>query len=228
MPIKQRNAVSRSDFEEALDYLGSSVSEVAKATNIPRGYLSDLKNRNVRLRREHEEKLRSFLEDAGVEFEAADPPRRNVAPGRLESPHPAVEVAPLLRRSLALDDTLEDTAIADALEAQADRDARLSELFALPVKYRNGLEAMFGETVISGDSKKTIEEARRLLAESYLLVGILRGLRGFKAAKSDVEPQTIGDLLMQESDAVLEEAGLVVQPSAPDENDTERKETAPA
>ena len=73
MPIKQRNAITKADFEEALDYLGSSVSEVAKQTNIPRAYLSDLKNRNVRLRREHEDKLREYLVGQGVEFDGDTP-----------------------------------------------------------------------------------------------------------------------------------------------------------
>lgn len=211
MPIKQRNALSRSDFEEALDYLGSNVSDIAKQTNIPRAYLSDLKNRNVRLRREHEDKLRSFLEDQGVEFEAVDPPQRGRPGERQESPHSDVQVAQVIRRSLVLDDALDDSAIARALDAQADRDARISLLLATPVQFGSGFTLPGDTPEHSRAFKKSAEEARALLAESYLLVGILRGLRGFNAVASGSEPKTLGELLAKECASSLETAGMSAQ-----------------
>ena len=203
MPLKAKNAISKTDVEDALAYMGSNVSAVAKQTNIPRSYLSDLKNRNVRLRREHEDKLRTFLQDQGVELESDTPTDQ----AKTASPHPAVEVAKVIRRSLTLDDALDDDVIAAALDAQADRDTRLSTLFAMRVEREVGLFDFSGHGDYTNESKRAIGEARSLLAESYMAVGILRGLRGFKAAAPEGEPQSIGehfsdlfsDLLTKES-----------------------------
>jgi hypothetical protein len=227
VPLKNRNAITKADFEEALDYLGSSVSEVAKQTNIPRAYLSDLKNRNVRLRREHEEKLRTFLQDQDVELES-DAPAGRRDPANKSSPHPAVEVAQVIRRSLTLDDTLDDDAIAAALKAQADRDARLSQLFAMKIKQAdNSIASFFDGDDDTKKSKQAIDEARRLLAESYIAVGILRGLRGFKSAAPEGEPQTLGELLTKEHADALEAAGLIESAPEPTEPSA-RQEPAPA
>ena len=203
MGIKQHNAVTKTTFEEALDYLGSNVSAVANATNIPRAYLSDLKNRNVRLRREHENKLRSFLQDQGVELES-DAPADRRDPEKSSSPHPAVEVAHVIRRSLTLADGLDDDEIAAALDAQADRDTRLSQLLAMNIK-----GDWFDSSGYAPESKQAINEARQLLEESYLVVGALRGLRGFKSAAPEGEPQTIGALLTKEHADALVAAGLI-------------------
>ena len=72
VPIKQRNAITKLDFEESLNYLGETVSGIAKQTGIPRAYLSDLKNRNVPLARAQEDKLRTYLDGQGVEFDDAE------------------------------------------------------------------------------------------------------------------------------------------------------------
>lgn len=217
MPLKQRNTITKADFEEALDYLGSSISEVAKQTNIPRAYLSDLKNRNVRLRREHEDKLRTFLEDQGVEFESDEAPPGRRSSAAASSPHPSVEVTQVVRRSLALDDEQDNDAIAAALDSQADRDAQLSQLLSVTVERSEGL--MFGPGDLKKSCKQSLDEARRLLAESYLVVGILRGLRGFKVTDSKEEPQTLGALLAKEYEAALSAAGLIKQPEKQGENE---------
>ena len=219
MPIKQRNAITKADVEEALDYLGSSVSAVAKATNIPRSYLSDLKNRNVPLRREHDEKLRSFLQDQGVELES-DAPAGRRDPANPSSPHPSVEVAQVMRRSLVLDDAIEDDVIATALDAQADRDDRLSQLFALNLEKKKGLLTEFFDEDgnYTAESKSAISEARLLLAVSYFAVGQLRGLRGFKAEAPEGEPKTIGEHFIEQfSDLLTKEPVESAEPPAPQE-----------
>ena len=159
MAIKHRNAVAKADFEDALDYLGLSVSEVAKRTGIPRAYLSDLKNRNVRLRREHEDKLRAHLEDEGVEFEEPGDADQ-VRPPAPPPPHPSVETAVVLRRSLSLADSLEDDQIAEALDAQADRDARLSELLRQKIAREEVLLGL-APSKYTDEFKASVEEARR-------------------------------------------------------------------
>ncbi len=221
MAIKHRNAVAKADFEDALDYLGLSVSEVAKRTGIPRAYLSDLKNRNVRLRREHEDKLRAHLEDEGVEFEEPGDADQ-VRPPAPPPPHPSVETAVVLRRSLSLADSLEDDQIAEALDAQADRDARLSELLRQKIAREEVLLGL-APSKYTDEFKASVEEARRLLAESYFLIGVLRGLRGFTPTAGDAEPETLGELLAQEQAAALEAAGL-----APTETDPLDPESAQA
>lgn len=211
MPIKQRNAITRTDFEEAVDYLGSSVSDVAKETNIPRAYLSDLKNRNVRLRREHEDKLRAFLENEGVEFDD-DGDDSPAPPAPAGSPHASVEISLVRLRTIALDERHDDDDIATALDAQADRDARLSQLFATKVEREDGF---FGPGDHTEAFKKAVAEARALLAESAIVIGKLRGLRGLKGARSTEEPQTLGELLAKEHAGALEAAGLMGPPAEP-------------
>ena len=54
MPIKQpAGGVTGQDFTDALESLRKSVAEAAKATGIPRTYLSDLRNHGTPLRSEY-------------------------------------------------------------------------------------------------------------------------------------------------------------------------------
>ena len=129
----------------------------------------------------------------------------------------------ITRRNLALADEQDDDVIAVALDAQADRDARLAQLFAMPIGREDGLTTLSGPGNLTREFKNSIEEARRLLAESYIVVGLLRGLRGFKAPSLTSEPQTLGDILTQESIAALKAAGLFVEPT---QEETEEPATA--
>jgi hypothetical protein len=87
--------VTGEDFTAALEALRVSVAEVAKATGIPRTYLSDLRNHGTPLRREYAAKLRDWLIGEGVEFEddADDPPEIKGKGARVAVPHPTLSHA---------------------------------------------------------------------------------------------------------------------------------------
>src|SRR5262245_22133867 len=110
MPIKQSEVLSRADFDEAVVRLRLNISEISKATGIPRTYLSEFRNGDRRLRPEHLGKLRDFFEERGVKFDSTPDPDAapklssllaGEAPDReaeaAQSPHPRLRAVERVR-----------------------------------------------------------------------------------------------------------------------------------
>jgi hypothetical protein len=198
MPIKQRSVITKSDFEDALDYLGVSVSDVSKGSGVPRAYLSDLKNRGVPLRREYAEKLVEYLKGQGVEFDDDDAENADGAePQRPESPHPRVAMTEVLYLPIRPEVVADQ--VRKVFEEIARNDARVSELYVRKVKRDSGGE-------IAGRSQDEVRELFALLAWNYVLV------RHLTVADSPLEkaPEegTLHDLMLGTFAEGVERAGV--------------------
>jgi hypothetical protein len=86
MPLKSKPALSREDFRAAVDSHQISISQISKATEIPRSYLSEFLSIGRPLKPEQLQKIRDHLESEGVEFEdapATDPRGGSALPASL-------------------------------------------------------------------------------------------------------------------------------------------------
>lgn len=195
MPIK-RNTITKPDFEEALSHLGLSVQACAKETGIPRGYLSDLKNRDVPLRKDDDVKLREFFADQGVEFEKASAQRS-----------PAKRDVREVRYVWPVAETVDDEALAGVQRIIEENDARMAVLLKQQAQRSDGV--FFGDGSLAKEAQQALQEAGVLMAENYVLLRMVRGwpALGVKAAGDGAE--TIRDVLFATFRARLEEAGLV-------------------
>jgi len=201
MAIKQRKSVSRREFEDALQELNVSVSEVAKGTEIPRAYLSDLRNRGVPLRREHDEKLRAYLEGQGVEFE--------------EGRAPADDDGRATREAFPISSDIDAEVVERALDAIEQNDARLTIL----LNKKAGRESFLGmEGGYSGETKRDLVEIRGLLSENYVL---FRKLCGMRALNGKPGAESLRDLVLADFRPRLLETGLSAGEQA--KNDSEQE-----
>lgn len=205
MPIKRSNAITKADFEDALDYLGASISTIAQESGIPRAYLSDLKNRNIRLRREYEEKLRAYLQEKQVEFEDGQD-----APAAMpRAPHPDLKIGTATRCYLAIAESLDNETVEQAMAAKEANDAKLNTLLMQKAQRDDGLFAgLIDEPEFDQATKDALAEFNRLCAENYLLVRLLCGWRALRMTKSEKGKETICDLVTENNLPLLTEAGF--------------------
>lgn len=214
MPIKQRNTITKRDFEDALDYLNVSVSEVAKASGIPRAYLSDLKTRSVPLRRENDEKLRAYLQGQGVEFEENGQAPADDEPG---APHPALRTETVTRCFFPIAENLDQDVIERVIGAMDKNDARLNALLSKQAERKKGFTwpgpACDGErTNATNTARKEIET---LFAENYVLFRMLCGWRALNGNGDANGIETLRDLVMADYRPRLIEAGLISPEAEP-------------
>lgn len=213
MPIKQKNAISKQDFEEALDYLGSSISEVSKESGIPRAYLSELKNRNTRLRREYEEKLRAFLQQKEIEFEDGAPPAPAAAP---QAPHSDLRQATTTRCYFPVDEALDDGAIEQAMLVLVKNDARLISLLGQKAT-RASFFLGVGDAGYSDETKAALKEIADLCATNYVLFRKLCGWLALSVTPAKAGDETLRDAIIAQHRVQLIEAGFVLPEAEPAE-----------
>lgn len=204
MPIKQRDTLTKSDFEEALNYLGETVSGFAKQTGIPRAYLSDLKNRNVPLARAQEDKLRTYLVAQGVEFD----PAHSGEPANHSSPHARVQVAPI--RYIAIRSDIDDKHVRLVFNEIERNDELIAELCE-------------DEDVNDGDfDEQTQEKMHELftrLAANYVLVRYLSSTENLLST-----PPATSTLHKALLDSLYESEAIVCsEPDAPAAEDQENE-----
>lgn len=203
MPIKRSNAISKTDFEDALDYLGASISQVAEESRIPRAYLSNLKNRNIRLQREYEEKLRAYLQEKEVEFESdEDPPRPTTS-----TTSTSLKSATVERFHLPISDEHSAEVVEEAMALLDASEARLTVLLMEPAPKVESM-LLFMKPEFSEKTMAEIEEAKKLCIECYLLVRKLRGSRVLRMAVVEEGNETIGDWIVEENLPLFMEAGF--------------------
>lgn len=153
MPLKKKTVLSRDDFREALDSNQISINRIAKATGIPRSYISEFLSIGRPLKPEQLKAIREFLEGEGVEFEDAPDEDAPVA-----SLPPSLAVANICHFPIRPDRVEE----AKAVLAEIDRnDVRIAELLDM----RAGREDSWG-----GNGELTAE-ADELLRELFALLG---------------------------------------------------------
>lgn len=209
MPVKHK--ITPEDFQDALDYLGTTVSEIAKQTGIPRSYLSDLKNRNVPLRREYADKLRDYFENEGVPFsDTPDQPAaaaKGANPAAAASPHPRLKTTTAPRCYFPIADTVPDDVVANAMDLMEENDARLVALLKTKAKREDTL--FFGEGEFTDETKAALQEAFALLAGNYLIFRMLRGWNAFGVKPAEEKPATLRDVMFDTFKEQLAQAGLI-------------------
>lgn len=212
MGLKQPESLSRADFDQAVVRLRANVSEIAKASGIPRVYLSEFRNGDRMLRPEHLAKLRDFFESKGIEFDDADP-----VPELPSAPHPRLAAVSGVRCYFPIADTVSDEVVAGAMDAMEENDARLVTLLKQQVARNDGL---FGSGDFTDDTKAALQETFALLAENYIVFRMLRGWRAFDVKPSSEGARTLRDVLLETFRQRLEGAGLIEPsqgpPAAPD------------
>lgn len=129
MAIKRQEVLSRADFDQAVVHLRLNISEIAKATGVPRTYLSEFRNGDRKLRPENLAKLRDYFEGQGVEFD--DAPPVDAVPALQDplaiAPHSAVAVSTVCHFPVRAD--LGRAEVRDVLIEMERNDARIFELF---------------------------------------------------------------------------------------------------
>ena len=204
MGIKKRNLISKQDLEDALDFLGISISEISKATGVPRSYIGDLKNRGVPLRRESAQKLLDYLVGQGVEFDHAT--SHGAPPVQDNSSH---------QRTVGtvgeIDDAFSDDIVLRVRARLEDNEAQILALLKKRIE-RGGIANLIDNEKIDEESQAYAAEATRLLAENYFLARSLRGWPAFEVPAAD-QTETLRELLLDTFSAALAETGLRVPAS---------------
>lgn len=207
MAIK-RTTVTKQEFEEALAHLGLSVAECAKQCAIPRAYLSDLKNRDVPLRRDYDDRLREFLKGEGIEFDA-----------EADAEAPAARKAAVreVRYLWPVDEVVTDAAMQNVQRIIEDNDARLAALLKAEAVRDSGF---LGSGGLKKETEEALQEAGSILAENYVLLRMVRGWPALGVKASAEAPETLRDVLLTHYRPRLEEAELI-EPEVKAEAETE-------
>ncbi len=178
MSIKHLEVLSRADFDEAVVRLRLNVSGIAKATSIPRTYLSEFRNGDRKLRPENLAKLRDYFEAQGVEFDAVNE-TENRAPPSPQSPHPSLALASVVHFAVRPD--LSGADVRDILQEIERNDIRIAELLA---KRAGRATGWGGEP--TGFEEETESDLRELFARlsgNYVLFRYVTGANSPLEAK---------------------------------------------
>lgn len=217
MPIKTpTGAVTGEDFTAALESLRVSVAEVAKASGIPRTYLSDLRNHGTPLRREYTAKLRAWLIEQGIEFDDASAGDAPASPAHVASaPHPRLAVETVTRCYFPIAEDLPAATVAAAIDRMDANDARLLGMFKKPAEKESTL---FGQGDFSDEAKALLQEAFASMAENYIIFRMLRGWPAFDKQPEKQDVESVRDVMFGTFKAVLIDTGII-QPVAEIEPD---------
>ena len=159
MPLKPKTVLSRDDFRAALDSHQISISQVAKATGIPRSYVSEFLSIGRALKPEQLQKVRDFLEGEGVEFEDAPP----ADPRASDELPPSLAVANICHFPIRPDRVAEAKVILAEIERN---DVRIAELLDAKANRKSA----YAWVVDEGDGDLT-EETESDLRELFALFG---------------------------------------------------------
>lgn len=206
MPIKHPEVLSRADFDQAVVHLRINVSEVAKATNIPRTYLSEFRNGDRKLRPEHQAKLRDFFEGKGVEFESDAAGDDGQDDDRAQSPDPRLRAVKSTRCFFPVADTVPDDVVQGAMDMMDEDEVRLAVLLKEAVARDDG---WLGDGSLLKQTQGAMQEAGSLLAEIAVLFLMLRGFRALGVKAAGESPETLRDVLIAAYRPRLEAAGLL-------------------
>jgi hypothetical protein len=220
MAIKKQGTITRQDFEDAIASLRVSVAEIAKDTDIPRAYLSDLRNHGTTLRRDYAEKLRAHFEGKGIQFEDDAPTAIDDNPA---SPHPRLEAVMKPRIHFPIADTVSDETVRSAMDLMEENDARLVTLLKQTAERDDGF---LGNGNFVKETEAALQETFALLAENYIVFRMLRGWRAFGVKPATEEPQTLRHVLHSTFGKKLSGAGLIEQAPAEEGSANDDEELA--
>lgn len=206
MPIKQPQVLSRADFDEAVVRLRINVSDIAKATAIPRTYLSEFRNGDRTLRPEHQAKLRDFFEEKGVQFEADTASGGDKDDDRAQSPDPRLRAVKSTRCFFPVAEKVPDDVVQGAMDLMDEDEVRLAVLLKQTAERDDGF---LGSGELKKDTVKAMQEAGSLLAEIAVFFLMLRGWRALGVKPAGENPETLRDVLITAYRPRLEVAGLL-------------------
>ncbi len=206
MAVKRQRVLSRDEVREALDTHQISISRCAKATSVPRTYLSEFLSIGRPLTPEQLGKIREFLEGEGVEFE-------DQAPADAALP-PSLAIANICHFPVRPDRVGEAKAALDEIDRN---DKRIAALLDKPAVRNTGL---FGDGDFSAKTDADIRELFALMGANYIL------FRYLTLEKNPLEqaagPYTLRSVLIETVKQSLEAAGLDTESKAPElEEDSE-------
>lgn len=198
MPLKHKTVLSRDDLREALDSHQISISQVAKATGVPRTYLSEFLSIGRPLKPEQLQKIREHLEGEGVEFE-------NSAPGGNALPA-SLAVANICHFPVRPERIEEARAVLEEIERN---DARIAELLD---------QQAIRKTDWKGDPQGFTSETEEALRELFALAGanyfLFRHLTGVNSplAPAAAEQETVRSAVLRILEPSLSKAGVNATP----------------
>jgi hypothetical protein len=209
MPIKQPQVLSRADFDEAVVRLRINVSEIAKATAIPRTYLSEFRNGDRTLRPEHQAKLRDFFEGKGIEFDppeaggGAEVPEGDPARG----PHPSLTAVRGVKCYFQIPDRVDDERVKRGAEGVEDAKFELLKLLKEPVQRERSFVSSPDYT---DEFKGKLQQAFGIAAFGF--VSFLMATGGVDIdppPENEDDPKTMRDVFYKTFKAQLIAAGLI-------------------
>lgn len=221
MTIKRAPRITRKQLEDALSELRMSVAEVSRATEIPRAYLSELRNHDTPLRGEYDAKLRDWLVKQDVFTETSTDETDDAAPRSPQSmPVPArLTAISTIRYALTIDESVPDEVVNSALDMMEENDAELATLFNRQVE-----TGLFGD--YSEDSTEAIQQSLAICALNYIVFRSLRGWRVFKAAPSTDNIKKVREVILETFKPQLIEAGLLASESVEQSQEDQSEEVA--
>jgi len=197
--IKHQEVLSRADFDEAVVRLRLNVSDVAKATGIPRTYLSEFRHGDRKLRPEHLGKLKDFFEEKGIEFDGSAAPGEEVAAA---APHSSLAVTAVCYFPVRGD--LDRASVRDVLTEIERNDARIKELFAKKARVVTGWN-----DEPKGFEDETDADLRELfcrLSGNYVLFRFVTGVKNLVDPPNDRD--TLHGIVMDALRESLDRAGI--------------------
>lgn len=160
MALKRKVVLTRDELREAIDAHQVSISQIAKATDIPRSYLSEFLSIGRPLKPEQLTAIREYLVSEGVEFE--DDPTLVPRPAPPSLPA-GVTIASLWYFPVQPARLAEAAAVASEMERN---DVRIAELLGSAAERDTGL---FGDGDFTHESQEALRELYALLGANYLL-----------------------------------------------------------
>lgn len=217
MAIKSKEVLSRDDFREAIDAGQISISQIAKATGIPRSYLSEFLSIGRRLKPEQLQAVRDFLEGEGVEFEASPAVGSR---GADELP-PSLAIANICHFPILPDRVSEAKAVLAEIDAN---DKRIAELLDKPaVRETGAFSSSKGQFTEKTD--QDIRELYGLCAANYMFFRYLT-LEKNPLSQGGKE-YTLRSVFIEIAKASLDKAGVDTTPPAPlTDDESSPEETA--
>lgn len=220
MAIKQEYALTRGEFDEALVRLRLNVSEVSKATTIPRSYMSEFRNGDRQLRPEHLGKLKDFFESKGIVFEDDSPQPEKLLPISQPS-NPPQAAAPFRFLPVYID--VDQPAVIKTQGVIQENDARIAVLLQQAASRDKGF---LGSGEFTQDAQDALQEAFTLMAVNYALWRSLSGWPALGLSPGNEDAETLRDVVFDSFSEQFVKAGLFINP--PDNEDAQSEEEVEA
>lgn len=199
MSLKRKTVLTRDELREALDTHQISISQVAKATGVPRTYLSEFLSIGRPLKPEQLQRIRDHLESEGAEFEDAPAAEPSALP-------PSLAVANICHFPIRPDRVGEAKAVLAKIE---DNDLRIAELLDKQVERKRSW--MGDEREFAEDTDADLRELFWLFGANYVL------FRHLTLEKSPLD-RSVGDRSVRSAVVELlkphfDDAGLRSEPA---------------